>query len=150
MENTEEMSSVVDVAGAWSEALKETAEEDSTVSVTGSRRRTTSSVVHSAPEPKVKASDVLPLVKGVGTLGTRMARVSDLSEEEADGIAEPAAHLLTILAPETPPWAIPLMTLGARVGAVVEARRDEFVDNRPETDATDATSEPEVVEDGEF
>ena len=120
---------VSDLASEWGAVLDNTAKEDPTVSVAGSQRRASSS---GAPleAPKVKTKDVEPLVRGLGAVACRAARVSDLSADEARDIAEPAAALLNILAPNLPPWSIPLGTLAARIGAAAEARRDEFQRNR--------------------
>jgi hypothetical protein len=132
---------VVDVAREWESSLNQAAADDPAVTVTGSRRsHPTSGAV--AEAPKITPRDVLPLVRGLGAVGTRMARVSDLTESEVSDIAEPSAHLLSLLAPNMPPWAIPLGTLGARIGQVVEARKDEFRANqRSAAPAPDAASD---------
>lgn len=144
MENSKEGASapqVVDVAREWEASLNQAAATDPSVTVTGSRR-SHSVGPSSVDAPKVTTRDVVPLVKGLGALGTRMARVSDLTETEVTDIAEPSAHLLTILAPNMPPWAIPLGALSARIGQVVEARKDEFRANQRAASTTEADAEP--------
>lgn len=133
VQGPEKAEDVADVADAWEAALTETEKIDPTVSVSGKKRSTRSSGAPVAVDvgPKVNPSDVAPVIKAVGAISTRLAEVSPLTEDEVTELAEPSARLLEIVAPDTPPWMIPAMTLSARLGDVVAARRDEFRENRP-------------------
>lgn len=135
-EKTETGQEVADVADYWEATLSQAAAQDPSVSASGKKRPTRSGApapVSVDVGPKVRTSDVAPLVKAVGGVTTRLAEVSALTDEEVEGIAEPAAALLEIVAPETPPWMIPALTLSARIGDAAAARRAEFVAKHPKS-----------------
>lgn len=136
--------SVQDIGADWESVLGEASKTDQRVQATGRAASTAGSPGALVATPKVTTKDVVPLVRALGMAGTRLAQVEGLTAEEVEGIAEPTAILLSMLAPNMPPWAIPASVLAARLGDIASKRADEFRANQKEraTQGPGEQSEP--------